>query len=145
MAIHSYVKIWVHLVWGTHNHEKIITKELSKLIYNHLISRAVEESFSIEKLFIRPEHVHLLFSLPSSKAMEDIARKIKGESSYWINENNFIPTKFKWQRGYGAFSVSASQLEIVKNYIANQDTHHRAKTFTDEYNDWKNKYGIFDE
>ena len=145
MAIHSYVKIWVHLVWGTHNHENIITKELSKIIYDHLISRVVEESISIEKLFIRPEHVHMLFSLPSSKAMEDIARTIKGESSYWINDNNFTQTKFKWQRGYGAFSVSASQLEIVKNYIASQDTHHRVKTFTEEYNDWKNKYGIFDE
>lgn len=113
MAIHSYVKIWVHLVWGTHNHEKVITDELSKIIYNHLISRAVEESISIEKLYIRPEHVHMLLSLPSSKAMEDIARSLKGESSYWINDNNFTQSKFKWQRGYGAFSVSASQLEKV--------------------------------
>ncbi len=143
MAIHSYVKIWVHLVWGTHNHEKVINKELSKLIYNHLLSRAGEESISIEKLYIRPEHVHMLFSLPSSKAMESIARSLKGESSYWINENNITPSKFKWQRGYGAFSVSASQLEKVKNYIATQEEHHRVKTFTEEYNNWKNRYGLF--
>ncbi|MDA3861254.1 MAG: IS200/IS605 family transposase [Melioribacteraceae bacterium] len=144
MAIHSYVKIWIHLVWGTHNHEKAISKELSKTIYNHLLSRAVEESISIEKLYIRPEHVHMLFSLPSSKAIENIVRSLKGESSYWINDNNITPFKFKWQRGYGAFSVSASQLEKVKNYIATQEEHHRVKTFTEEYNDWKNKYGLFD-
>jgi len=145
MAIHSYVNIWVHLVWGTHNHEKTINKELSKILYNHLINRAVEESISIEKLYIRPEHVHLLFSLPSSKAMEDIVRSLKGESSYWINDSDLTPSKFKWQRGYGAFSVSASQLQKVKNYITNQEEHHRVKTFTDEYNDWKNQYGVFDE
>jgi len=76
--------------------------------------------------------------------MESIAKSLKGESSYWINENNIIPSKFKWQRGYGAFFVSASQLEKVKNYIAAQEEHHRVKTFTKEYNDWKNKYGLFD-
>ena len=145
MAIHSYVKIWVHLVWGTHNHEKTITKELSKILYSHLMSRASEESIHIEKLYVRPEHIHMLFALPSSKAMEGIARSLKGESSYWINENDLTSVKFKWQRGYGAFSVSASQLEIVKDYIANQENHHRVKTFTEEYIDWKKKYGIFDK
>ena len=84
------------------------------------MSRAAEEDLTIEKLFVRPEHVHILFSLSSSKALENIARSLKGESSYWINDNNIIPTKFKWQRGYGAFSVNASQLEKVKNYIANK-------------------------
>ena len=144
MAVHSYVKIWIHLVWGTHNHEKIISKELSKTIYNHLLSRAAEESISIEYIYIRPEHVHMLFSLPSSMAIENIVRSLKGESSYWINDNNITPSKFKWQRGYGAFSVSASQSEKVKNYIATQEEHNRVKTFTEEYNDWKNKYGLFD-
>ena len=51
-------------------------------------------------------------------------------------------TSFRWQRGYGAFSVSASQFEIVKRYIENQDEHHRKKTFTEEYNEWMIKYGI---
>ena len=139
MAIHSKVKIWVHLVWGTHNHEKTLTKELSKMLYQHLIGRANEENIHIEKLHIRPEHLHILFALPSSKAIEDIARLLKGEASHWINDNNL---SLKWQRGYGAFSVSASQLGKVKNYIANQDKHHRVKTFTEEYDEWKIKYNM---
>jgi len=143
MAIHSYVKIWVHLVWGTHNHEKVITKKLRQIIYDHLLKRAAEESIPVEKLNIRPEHLHMLISLPSSRAIEDIARSLKGESSYWINDNDLTANKFKWQRGYGAFSVSGSQLRIVKNYIANQEEHHRVKTFSEEYNDWKTKYGVF--
>ena len=83
----------------------------------------------------------MLISLPSSRSMEAIARSFKGESSYWINDNNLTQNKFKWQRGYGAFSVSTSQLEKVKYYIANQEEHHRVKTFSEEYNNWKNKYG----
>jgi hypothetical protein len=56
-----------------------------------------------------------------------------------------LKTKFSWQRGYGAYSVSASLLQKVKNYIKNQTEHHKRKTFTDEYNEWKKEYGIFDD
>ncbi len=142
MAIHSYVKIWVHLVWGTHNHEKIISKELHEKLFNHFIKKSEKEKIHIEKLYIRPEHVHMLVELPSIKTIEQIVRLFKGESSYWIHENNLTKTKFKWQRGYGAFSVSASQLEKVKKYIANQDEHHKVKSFTEEYNEWLKKYGF---
>ena len=77
--------------------------------------------------------------------MDKVARIFKGESSFWVNENKLTPFKFKWQRGYGAFSVSASQLETVINYIAKQDEHHKIKTFTEEYNDWQKKYGILND
>ena len=144
MAIHSHVKIWVHLIWGTHNHEKIISKQLSKKLFEHFIEKSNEEKIHIEKLHTRSDHVHMLFELPSVRTMEEVARLFKGESSHWIRENNLTNFNFKWQRGYGAFSVSASQLEKVKNYIANQEEHHKIKTFTDEYNEWQKKYGIFD-
>ena len=91
---------------------------------------------------IQPDHVHMLLSLPSDKTIAKIAKDLKGESSNWINENKFIPGKFRWQRGYGAFSVSVSQLEIVKQYINNQDKHHRKKSFQEEYDEWCVKYGI---
>lgn len=144
MAIHSHVKIWVHLIWGTHNHEKVIAKELGKKLFDHFIEKSNEEKIHIEKLHIRPDHVHMLFELPSVRTMEEVARLFKGESSHWIQENNLTNFNFKWQRGYGAFSVSASQLEKVKNYISNQEEHHKIKTFTDEYNEWQKKYGIID-
>ncbi len=67
---------------------------------------------------------------------------LKGESSHWINENNLISQKFNWQRGYGAFSVSPSHLTVVRKYIANQDEHHRTKTFLEEYNTILKKYGL---
>ena len=70
---------------------------------------------------------------------------MKGESAHWINKNKLVKNHFGWQRGYGAYSVSASQLKSVKAYIQNQTEHHKHKTFTEEYEEWKKTYGIFDD
>jgi len=118
---------------------------LGKKLFDHFINKSNKEKIHIEKLHIRPEHIHILFELPSTMSMDKVARLLKGESSFWINENNLTSFKFKWQRGYGAFSVSASQLDIVKNYITNQDKHHKIKTFAEEYTEWQKKYGVFND
>jgi len=107
-----------------------------------LIDLAKELSIHSERLNIQPEHVHILIILPADKTLAEIVKRFKGESSRWINENNLIQGRFRWQRGYGGFSVSASQLDKVKKYIENQDEHHRTKTFTEEYNEWLKQYKI---
>ena len=145
MPIHSLVKIWIHFIWGTHNHRKIITKEIRQKIFGHIIEKANLENIHIEQLHIRPDHVHMLFELPSTRTMEEIARTFEGESSYWINQNNITNFKFKWQRGYGAFSVSASQLDRIKHYIKTQDQHHKEKTSFEEYETLREKNGIIGE
>ncbi len=144
MAVHSHVKIWVHLIWTTHKRERILNKDQRPKVFDHLIGNAERIGLHLEQTNIQPEHVHTLLCLPSDKAIESVAHDLKGESSRWINENDLIRGKFRWQRGYGVFSVSASQVESVKNYIKNQDEHHRRKTFAEEYHDWKKRYGTDD-
>jgi hypothetical protein len=74
-----------------------------------------------------------------------VLREIKGSSSRWVHEELKKPL-FAWQEGSGAFTVSASQIEAVKNYIANQEEHHHKKTFQEEYLDFLIKYGVeYDE
>lgn len=143
MALHSYVKIYVHLIWGTHNHQRIINSKLRSTLLKHLTDRAKEDKIILENINIQPEHIHILFVLPSDKSIAQVAKQFKGESSNWINDNNLTAGKFRWQRGYGAFSVSTSQLEIVTRYIKNQDEHHRRKSFTEEYEEWAKQYGVF--
>jgi REP element-mobilizing transposase RayT len=145
MALHSHVKIWVHLIWGTHNHERILLSELRKQLFAHLIEQFGEQNIEIEKMNIQPEHIHILFALPADFSIAAVSKSIKGESSRWINENGKTPGKFRWQRGYGAFSVSASQIEIVKKYIKNQEAHHKRQTFQEEYEEWARQYGIYDD
>ena len=142
MSLHSHVKLYIHLIWGTHNRQRIFKADSRIVIFKHFVERSNDLNIVIEKMNIQPDHVHMLLSLPSDKTIAKIAKDLKGESSNWINENKFIPGKFRWQRGYGAFSVSVSQLEIVKQYINNQDKHHRKKSFQEEYDGWCVKYGI---
>ena len=144
MAIHSKVRVFVHFIWGTHNHEWILNRELRLKIYHHLVERARELKIIINKLNVQPEHVHTLLELPSNKTIAEIAQNLKGECSNWINDNNLTVGKFRWQRGYGAYSVSISMLSTVENYIKNQDEHHKRRSFTDEYKQWAVKYGVWD-
>ena len=142
--LHTHSRIWIHLVWATHNREPCLDTEKSKQLFDFMIDKGKQEGFPFEKLFIRPEDVHALIDLPTNKTLSAIMQVIKGSSSYWLNENLFR-SHFSWQRGYGAYSVSASKLERVKTYIANQDIHHRKTTFTEEYNKWRKEYGVFED
>jgi REP element-mobilizing transposase RayT len=67
---------------------------------------------------------------------------LKGESSYWINKNKLIKTKFEWQDEYFAVSVSESAVKKVRDYIKNQEEHHRKKSFQEEYNEFMRVYGF---
>ena len=89
-----------------------------------------------------PDHIHLLFLLGQKYSLKDIMQNIKGETSHWINQNNYVSTKFSWQIGYGAFSVSESKIKEVESYINNQKEHHKKITFKDEYKLLMKKYGF---
>lgn len=110
-----------------------------------MLEKAKEIETPILSINFQPEHIHLLIDLPSNLCLADFVQKIKGSSSYWGNQEKLIDAKLSWQRGYGAFSVSASQLEIIKNYIISQDKHHKIKSFEEEYIEWKENYGFFDD
>lgn len=102
---------------------------------------AKNNNIEILSINIQSNHLHLLISLRSDQKVDEIVKRLKGESSHWINSENIIKPKFSWQRGYGAFSISSSHLEAVKNYIKNQDEHHRKVSFIDEYKKILTKYG----
>ncbi|MFN0084991.1 MAG: IS200/IS605 family transposase [Blastocatellia bacterium] len=78
------------------------------------------------------DHVHLLVGLRATHRLADVLRDIKASSSKWVHEELKKPL-FSWQEGYGAFTVSATQIGVVKNYIAHQEAHHRKKSFQEEY------------
>lgn len=140
--LHSYTRIIVHLIWATKNRQKIISKAARPRIERHIRSYAKENEIMLDIVNVQVEHVHELIYLLSNQQVDQIAKLLKGESSHWINDNNVLPQRFSWQRGYGAFSVSPSHLNVVRRYIAQQDEHHRTKTFLEEYNEILGKYGF---
>ena len=141
MSVRSYTKIWLHLIWGTHNNEKLlVNKNIRKELSAHLYKYSKEKGIYMKINYVNSDHVHAIINLPTNYTIEDVMKLIKGNSSFWINKKlNF---KFSWARGYGAFSVSESVLPKVENYIRNQEEHHRKISFSDEYKLFLRKYNI---
>lgn len=88
------------------------------------------------------DHIHLLVSVPKNISLADYLMKIKANSSRWLKTVGSQYQAFAWQDGYGAFSVSASKIETVKTYIANQAEHHRQKSYTEEVEDFFRSYDL---
>jgi REP element-mobilizing transposase RayT len=88
--------------------------------------------------FINSDHVHVLLNLPTNKTVEEVLKLLKGGSSHWINKS--VNYKFSWGIGYGAFSISDSNLETVTKYIKQQEEHHRKKSFSDELDLFRKMY-----
>jgi REP element-mobilizing transposase RayT len=88
------------------------------------------------------DHVHVFFELHPATSVSEVMQTVKANSSKWINENKFLPGKFRWQNGYGAFTYSRSQRDSVIKYIINQEQHHTKQSFKEEYLDLLHKFEI---
>jgi putative transposase len=75
-------------------------------------------------------------------SIEELTQLLKGSSSHWVNANNILPGKFALEQGYGAFSVSKSNVTQVAAYIAGQEEHHRVRTFVDERREFIERHGL---
>ena len=142
MSLHSYSRIWLHLVWATLERRPLLHKEAAIKLSGHLREYAETKGIYMKLNFVNSDHVHALIDLPTSMAVEEVLKFLKGESSHWVNEQNLVPEKFAWQRGYGAFSVSQSGVEEVCSYIAGQEEHHRKLSFVDELKLFVQRYGL---
>lgn len=133
MSKHSYNKILIHFIWETPNKEKILSREVRKMISNFLYHYCKDKGIYMMINFVNADHVHALVDLPTNMSAEECIKLLKGASSFYINKERITSFKFSWAKGYGAFSVSASQINKIVNYIKNQEEHHRIKSFTEEY------------
>ena len=88
------------------------------------------------------DHIHALCRLGRTISQSDLAKEIKRASSIWIKDRDASLRDFAWQAGFGIFSVSASNVEAVRTYIAKQEEHHRIRSFQDEYRDFLRKHGM---
>lgn len=138
----SWVRIWVHLVFSTKNREPYLnSKELRIKVFQHIKENAKSKDIWLDCINGYQDHIHCLILVNKDQTISKIAQLIKGESSHWINKNNLTKTKFIWQDDYWAVSVSESHIERIREYISNQEEHHRIKSFTEEVDEFMNKYG----
>lgn len=127
----SHLCLNVHIVFSTKERIRIISDDYRERLHAYL--GGIVKGMDAVPLAVGgvSDHVHLLVSLKSKHRLDYFLRDLKVDSSTWIHSE--LKKKFEWQKGYGAFSVSPSNIEGVKKYIANQEEHHRRKTFQSEY------------
>lgn len=128
---HTYVSELVHVVFATKGRRSTIARDMQARLWSFLGGIARKNRFKTIAVGGTENHVHALLSLPSTLTLAKAVQLLKGGSSKWMNEN--ISTRFEWQQGYGAFSVSISQQEHVIAYINSQTEHHRRRNFEEEF------------
>jgi REP element-mobilizing transposase RayT len=138
----SLANILVHLVFSTKDRSRWIADDWRDELHGYIggIIRRFETDLlaagSVE------DHIHLLFPLPRTAPLSEMVKEIKSGSTRWIHAAPSRPTHFRWQAGYGAFSISPGHKQALARYIANQREHHRVTTFQEEYRKLLAKYGI---
>jgi len=124
---HTYASNFVHCIFSTKDRRPIIRDEKMPELFAFFSGIAKGEGFELIIAGGTSNHVHLLFVLPATQSLAYVIQKLKGSSS------RFMGNRFSWQQGYGAFSVSPSQVPTVKKYIQNQEQHHRKQSFEEEF------------
>ena len=137
-----YTKVMIHFIWTTKNRIPIISKDLKPLLLSHIKENSILKQIFIDTLNCVEDHIHLLISLGMEQKISKIAMLIKGESSFWINKQKIIKQKIEWQDEYIALSVSESAIDKVRQYIMNQEEHHKKKTFMQEYEEFLKLHGF---
>ncbi|MBR6980514.1 MAG: transposase [Prevotella sp.] len=142
----TLVKIYVHLVFHIKNSSIKMREEDLNNIFSYI--GGIIKNIGGYPIVVggRPDHIHILTSLPKMMSLAEFVRTIKANSSKWIKMQDNIYRVFAWQEGYGAFSVSPSLIEKTVNYIQRQEQHHKKRSFQEEYRLFLEAYGIkYDE
>ena len=138
----TYSQLYIQIVFAVKGRQNLISNKWKDELYKYITGIITNEDQKLLAINGMSDHIHILIGLKPNKALSDLVRDIKANSSRFINEKRWINGKFEWQTGFGAFSYSQSQLTNVINYIQNQEEHHKTKTFKEEYIDFLKAFEI---
>ncbi len=139
---HTFTNLLTHIIFSTKDRVPCIKADLKPDLFAYLGGIVRESRGKAYAIDGTSDHVHMLISLPPSIAISDAVRVIKTNSSGWVHEQDSIHRAFAWQVGYGAFSVSKSNVPDVIKYIQSQEEHHRRVSFKEEFIGFLEKHEI---
>lgn len=139
---HTYTALFYHITFSTKLRKRFLTPARCERVWPYIAGIAKNNKFEVRGVGGTADHVHILASMPPTRDVSKAVQLIKGGSSKWIHETFPELADFAWQEGFGAFSVSASNTKQTLRYIANQEEHHRTRSFKDEYLALLDKHGI---
>jgi len=129
----NFTQLHIHCVWGTWDRLPLVTPDVREVIYAAIIKQCKQLGCKVIAIGGMADHVHLLTDFPPSLTISELIQKAKGSSSHLITHEIKPHEFFKWQGGYGAFTVSHNDIEQVANYIRNQSTHHSQKALIPDW------------
>lgn len=142
----SLAKLYIHLIFSTKNRERVLPDDLRPALHDYMGGILRDLGCIAVEINTEPEHTHALFILARTAALSDVVGHLKKGSTNWLQQQRPELREFHWQNGYGAFSVSQSNVDAVREYIRNQREHHRRQSFEDEFRAILRKHDVeFDE
>ena len=142
----TYTQIYLQIVFAVKHREALIQKSWKENLHAYITGIVQTQGHKMLSINSMPDHIHLLIGYDPALLLPDLVEHIKTASNKFIKTNRFSKSPFAWQRGYGAFSYSRSQIPKVGRYIENQEEHHRKKAFREEYLSLLQKFDVaYDE
>lgn len=138
----SYVKIWLHCAWSTKNESCLIPFAFRPSLIRHFKENAASNTIVLDHINAHVDHVHALINLGKQQNLATVMQFVRGESSFWINNQKLLPYHFSWHDDYFAMSISHSQVERVREFIKNQDKYHNNMSWEQENALLIEKYGF---
>lgn len=129
----TYTQSYFHLVFAVKNREALIKNEWKSELEKYMTGIVQNHQHKMLAVFCMHDHVHILIGYNVNHLTPDLIEEIKTSTNSWIKSQGFTKFKFEWQKGYGAFTHSHSQIDTVAKYILNQEKHHKKKSFREEY------------
>lgn len=142
----TYTQIHIHCIFAVKYRKALIIDNYKERLHQYITGIVQQHKHKMIAINSMPDHLHMFFGMRPTQSLSDLMRIVKGDSSEWVNNKNLTPSTFQWQEGYGAFSYEKSSISKVAAYIANQEQHHRKKTFLEEYREFLDYFQIeYDE
>lgn len=138
----TYTQFNMHIVFAVKGRANYLTDNIRTELFSYISGIITKQKHYPLAVNGYKDHVHIFFEYNPVFSVSDLIRDVKSSSSKWLNDQHRIAGKFSWQEGYGGFSYSRSQRDIVIKYIMNQEKHHKEKTFKEEYLKLLNDFGI---
>ena len=129
----TYSQSYFHLIFSPKNRQALIQRAWKNELEKYITGIIQNKKHKLLAIGSMPDHIHIFIGYHLNHRISDLVEEIKTSSNKWINDNKLSRYKFEWQKGYGAFTHSHSQIDAIIKYVLNQEQHHKRRTFKEEY------------
>ncbi len=138
----TYSQIYIQVVFAVEARQYVIPPAHKEELHKFITGVVTNRGQKLLAVQCMPDHTHLLIGLKPAMPLSDLVGDVKSASSAFIKRKGWVPGRFAWQEGFGAFSYGHSQLTSIIRYIQNQPAHHNRRSFQEEYIQFLKKFGI---